>query len=176
MSVTDGVRSSHNGLVTDAQPRNAPTWTDLAVADLDVRTLHDVLALRAAVFVVEQECVYADVDGLDLAEGTRHLVGRDPRDGAAITAYARLLAPDADHACPRIGRVIVAPYARGAQLGRTLMERALTSCAEHWPGQAVELGGQAHLVGFYASLGFEPVGEAYDEDGIAHQWMRRQRS
>lgn len=145
-------------------------WTDLGVADLDVRTLHDVLALRAEVFVVEQECAYADVDGLDLADGTRHLVGRS---GGAIAAYARLLAPDADYASPRIGRVIVAPDARGAQLGRVLMERALDACAEHWPGQAVELGGQAHLVGFYASLGFTPVGEVYDEDGIAHQWMRR---
>ena len=145
-------------------------WTDLGVGDLDVRTLHDVLALRAEVFVVEQRCAYADVDGLDLADGTRHLVGRS---GGAIAAYARLLAPDADHASPRIGRVIVAPDARGAQLGRVLMERALAACAEHWPGQAVELGGQAHLVGFYASLGFTPVGEVYDEDGIAHQWMRR---
>ena len=59
-------------------------------------------------------------------------------------------------------------------IGRELMERALASCAEHWPGGVVELGAQAHLTGFYASLGFETVGEPYDEDGIPHVWMRRE--
>ncbi len=53
------------------------------------------------------------------------------------------------------------------------MGRALASCAQRWPGEAVELGAQAHLSEFYASLGFAAVGEPYDEDGILHQWMRR---
>ncbi|MCW2866221.1 MAG: GCN5-related N-acetyltransferase [Marmoricola sp.] len=149
---------------------SAPTWSDLAVADLDVALLHDVLALRAEVFVVEQACAYLDVDGADLAPGTRHLVARDDE---GLAAYARLLAPDADHAAPRIGRVVVAPRLRGARLGRALMTRALEACAQHWPGEPVELGGQAHLVGFYRSLGFVPVGEEYVEDGIPHRWMRR---
>lgn len=148
---------------------SAVTWSDLAAADLDTRILYDVLALRSAVFVVEQECAYQDLDGLDLLEGTRHLVGR----GAGIAAYARILAPDEEHPTPRIGRVIVAPDARGQQLARPLMRRALEICEEHWPGQAVELGAQAHLAGFYGSLGFEPTGAPYDEDGIPHVWMRR---
>ena len=146
------------------------SWTDLGVDDLDVPLLHAVLALRSAVFVVEQECAYQDLDGGDLAPGTRHLVGRDE---GALSAYARVLAPDDEHAVPRIGRVVVAPHARGGQRGRALMVRALEVCERHWPGEAVELGGQAHLVGFYASLGFEPVGAGYVEDGIPHQWMRR---
>ena len=57
-----------------------PTWDDVAAADLDVRTLYDVLALRSAVFVVEQECVYQDLDGLDLRAGTRHLADRSRID------------------------------------------------------------------------------------------------
>jgi ElaA protein len=146
------------------------SWVDLAVADLDVATLYDVLVLRSAVFVVEQDCVYQDPDGLDLLEGTRHLIGR--QDG--IAAYARVLAPDAEHPTPRIGRVIVSGRTRGQQLGRRLMERALASCEEHWPGEPVELGAQAHLAGFYGSLGFAAVGEPYDEDGILHVWMRRE--
>ncbi|HSK33117.1 MAG TPA: GNAT family N-acetyltransferase [Propionicimonas sp.] len=146
------------------------TWFDVEGAELDARTLYDVLALRAAVFVVEQDCPYQDPDGRDLVEGTRHLVGRV--DGE-IVAYARILAPGESHPTPRIGRVIVAPPARGGQLGRALMLRALDVCAEHWPGQAVELGGQAHLTGFYQSLGFWAVGAPYVEDGIPHQWMRR---
>ena len=145
------------------------TWTELAGADLDVRTLYDVLALRSAVFVVEQECAYLDLDGRDLVEDTCHVIGR--RGG--IAAYARVLAPGADQPSPRIGRVIVAPDSRGQQLARPLMRRALAVCKTHWPGQAVELGAQAHLAGLYASLGFEPVGDQYDEDGIAHVLMRR---
>jgi ElaA protein len=151
-------------------PADPLTWVDLAVADLDVATLYDVLVLRSAVFVVEQDCVYQDPDGLDLRAGTRHLIGR--QDG--IAAYARVLAPDAEHPTPRIGRVIVSGRTRGQQLGRRLMERALASCEEHWPGEPVELGAQAHLAGFYGSLGFAAVGEPYDEDGILHVWMRRE--
>ena len=145
------------------------TWSVLAAGDLDTTTLYDVLALRAAVFVVEQECAYQDIDGLDLAEGTWHVLARDQ----GIVAYARVLGPGGAWPTPRIGRVIVDGQARGRQLGRELMGQALACCEQHWPGQAVELGAQAHLTGFYGSLGFDPVGEPYDEDGIAHQWMRR---
>lgn len=146
------------------------TWSDLAASEIDARTLYDVLVLRSAVFVVEQDCVYQDPDGLDLLAGTRHLVGRFE---GGIAAYARLLGPDDHHEVPRVGRVIVSDAARGQQLGRRLMERALASCEEHWPGQAVELGAQAHLSGFYGSLGFLALSEPYDEDGILHVWMGR---
>jgi ElaA protein len=146
-------------------------WSEHAGPDLDARTLYDVLALRARVFVVEQECAYLDLDGLDLLEGTRHLMARA---GEGIAAYARVLAPDDDHRAPRIGRVIVAPEARGRQLARTLMQRSLQSCEEHWAGQAVELGAQAHLSRFYGSFGFLEQGPPYDEDGIMHVWMRRE--
>ncbi len=151
-------------------PAGSPAWSDLAAADLDAPLLYDVLALRSAVFVVEQDCAYQDIDGLDLREGTRHLVGRLDD---AIAAYARILAPDDSFLTPRIGRVIVTDAARGQQLGRRLMERALACCEEHWPGQPIELGAQAHLAGFYGSLGFEATSAPYDEDGILHVWMRR---
>jgi ElaA protein len=148
---------------------DALTWSVIDGPALDVSTLYDVLALRSAVFVVEQECAYQDIDGFDLAPGTHHVLGTT--DG--IAAYARVLAPDEEHTTPRIGRVIVDDRARGQQLGRRLVERALVTCEEQWPGRPVELAAQAHLTGFYASLGFEPVGEPYDEDGIPHVWMRR---
>ena len=160
------------------------SWSDVAGPDLDVATLYDVLVLRSSVFVVEQDCAYQDLDGRDLLEGTRHLIGRQ----GAIAAYARILAPEQvpDHglaargesspemATPRIGRVIVAPQARGQQLGRRLIERAVRSCEEHWPGQPIELGAQAHLVALYGSVGFVAVGDPFVEDGIPHQWMRRE--
>jgi ElaA protein len=71
--------------------------------------------------------------------------------------------------------VIVAPETRGQQLARPLMREALVVCEQRWPGVAVELGAQAHLTGFYGSLGFEAVSEPYDDDGIPHVWMRRPR-
>jgi predicted GNAT family N-acyltransferase/uncharacterized protein YndB with AHSA1/START domain len=160
------------------------TWSDLAGPDLDVATLYDVLVLRSSVFVVEQDCAYQDLDGRDLLEGTRHLIGRQGN----IAAYARILAPEVVPenglaargeaspvmSTPRIGRVIVAPQARGQQLGRRLIERAVRSCEEHWPGQPIELGAQAHLIALYGSLGFVAAGDPFVEDGIPHQWMRRE--
>ena len=91
--------------------------------------------------------------------------------GGAIVGYARLLAPY-DGRPARIGRVIVTAEARGQRLGVRLMERALASCAEHWPGAGVEISAQAHLVDFYTALGFVPTSEVYDEDGIPHLDMR----
>ncbi|RYP81051.1 GNAT family N-acetyltransferase [Nocardioides guangzhouensis] len=161
------------------------TWHDLHHSDLGVDDLYDVLALRNRVFVVEQDCCYQDIDGLDLVADTRHLLARassgsalaQVRGGAgvqSVVGYARLLAPAAGEAgAPaRIGRVIVSAEARGQALGRRLMERALASCATHWPDAGVELSAQAHLRAFYASLGFEPVSDVYDEDGIPHVDMR----
>ena len=62
--------------------------------------------------------------------------------------------------------------ARGQRLGRQLMERALASCAEHWPDAGVEISAQAHLVDFYNDLGFVATSEVYDDDGIPHVDMR----
>lgn len=148
------------------------TWHDLHHSDLGVGDLYDVLALRNRVFVVEQECCYLDIDGLDLVADTRHLFARAP--SGSVVAYARLLAPASDQAdAPaRIGRVIVAPESRGRALGRRLMEDALTACAAHWPDAGVQLAAQAHLRDFYVSLGFEAISDVYDDDGIPHVDMR----
>jgi len=145
-------------------------WSEIEAGQLDTRTLYDVLALRSEVFVVEQACAYQDIDGLDLVDGTVHLIGRA---SGSIAAYARILAPEDPRPTPRIGRVVVAQPSRGRRLSRPLVRRALACCAGRWPGQAVELGAQQHLTGLYASMGFEAVSQPYDEDGIPHVWMRR---
>jgi ElaA protein len=72
-----------------------------------------------------------------------------------------------------IGRVAVAPEARGTGLGHALMERALRACTERWPGLPIYLSAQAHLQGYYGRYGFAPVGEVYLEDAIPHIGMRR---
>ncbi|MBB4845441.1 ElaA protein [Paucibacter oligotrophus] len=142
-------------------------WQCAPLAELSTIQLYQALALRARVFVLEQQCLYLDPDGVDLR--CWHLLGSD--SGGGLLAYARLLPPLAKgpaHRLPEIGRVVTAPEARGAGQGRQLMQQALRECARLWPGQDLALSAQAHLQGFYTSLGFEPVSAVYDEDGIAH--------
>jgi ElaA protein len=156
--------------LTPRDPTPEPIWHDLHHSELGVGDLYDVLALRNRVFVVEQECCYQDIDGLDLVADTRHLLAR--ASSGSVVGYARLLAPSDVGGPARIGRVIVSSEARGQALGRRLMERALASCATHWPDAGVQLSAQAHLRAFYASLGFEATSDVYDEDGIPHVDMR----
>jgi ElaA protein len=138
-------------------------WRFERLDGLTAREVHDVLQARSAVFVVEQACLFQDMDGADPASW--HLFCR--RDGA-IAAYCRLVPPGAKYAEPSIGRVITAQAVRGTGLGRELVGEALRRCAELWPGAAVRIGAQRHLEGFYGSLGFVRDSEPYDEDGIPH--------
>jgi ElaA protein len=142
------------------------THDELRVAsfrDLDTTTLYALLKLRGDVFVVEQKCYYADLDGRDTEPGTRHVwIAR----GDEIPAYLRIL-DDGD--AQRIGRVVVAPAARGAGLAQRLMTEALTVIGN----RPSVLGAQAHLAGFYAAFGYEPTGPEYLEDGIPHLPMFR---
>jgi ElaA protein len=134
---------------------------------LGTATLYALLRLRVDVFVVEQECPYPELDGRDTEPGTRHLW---LAEGARPVAYLRMLAePDGT---ARIGRVCVAPAARGRGLAGRLMATALDLIG---PGPCV-LDAQAHLTGFYAALGFTPTGPEYLDDGIPHVPMKRQGS
>ncbi|GAA2187784.1 GNAT family N-acetyltransferase [Micromonospora lupini] len=133
-------------------------------ADLDAHTFHDLLKLRIDVFVVEQHCPYPELDGRDVEPGTRHLW---LTDGGAPLAYLRILAdPDG---VARIGRVVVAPAARGGGQAGRLMTAALDLVGD----RPCVLEAQSHLVGFYARHGFTASGPEYVEDGIPHTPMRR---
>ncbi len=145
-------------------------WICKHHSDLGKEQLYAVLQLRTEVFVVEQKCPYQEVDGLDLEADTCHLMGwRDDR----LTAYLRLLDPASQGGDVVIGRVVIAPQARGLGLGHKLMAQALKHAAKLWPQQPIYLSAQAHLQGYYARYGFEAVGEAYLEDGIPHIRMRK---
>lgn len=146
-------------------------WQDLHHSELTVSELYALLKLRCEVFVVEQNCVYLDVDGDDLVGENRHLLGwRDNQ----LVAYARILKSEGDFAPVVIGRVIVSAAVRGEKLGYQLMERAVASCSLHWPQSPIYLGAQAHLQNFYRHFGFAPVTDVYDEDGIPHIGMARE--
>ena len=144
-------------------------WRCLPFADLGVAELYAVLQLRSAVFVVEQACVFQDMDGLDLV--CHHLLGQDARGG--LLAYARLVPAGVAFAEASVGRVITAPAARGTALGHRLMAQACTQLAQLWGEQPIRIGAQAHLQRFYCQHGFVTDSAEYMEDGIAHVEMLR---
>jgi ElaA protein len=135
-------------------------------ADLTTDQLYAVLKLRCDVFVVEQNCVYPELDGRDLEPGTRHFWLA--AEGSTLPeAYLRLLEePDGTF---RIGRVCTARAARGRGYSRRLMEAALAEVGQ----AACVLDAQTYVADFYASFGFEPQGAEFMDDGIPHLRMRR---
>lgn len=132
--------------------------------DLDPRTAYDVWRLRQQVFVVEQDCPYPDLDGRDLEPATRHVVLLD--DDGTVLGTLRVLD---DGEWSRIGRVVVAPSARGRGLAALMMDEAMALCGD----REVRLDAQAGLTAFYAGYGFEVSGPEFDEDGIMHVPMAR---
>ncbi|RBH53424.1 MULTISPECIES: GNAT family N-acetyltransferase [Pseudomonas] len=145
-------------------------WLCKHHGDLSKEQLYSILQLRTEVFVVEQKCPYQEVDGRDLEGDTCHLMGwRDDR----LVAYLRLLDPESQGGDVVIGRVVIAPEARGQGLGHELMAQALKQAGKLWPQVPIYLSAQAHLQNYYGSYGFEVVGEVYLEDDIPHIGMRK---
>lgn len=142
-------------------------WTWARFDDLGVHALHDALALRCRVFILEQG-PYQDPDDAD--RHAWHLLGR-AEAGGPLLATLRVVDPGVKYTEPSIGRVVCAPEARGTGLGRALVAEGLARCRAAWPGRAVRISAQAHLQRFYGSLGFVPVSPEYLEDGIPHVEM-----
>ena len=144
------------------------TFVLRAFNELHPAELYALLRLRSEVFVVEQHCVYQDLDGKD--EQCLHLLAYDEQD--RLSAYTRLVPRGvsyADHAS--IGRVVTAPHARGRGYGRPLMQESLRALFAAYGEQPVKISAQAHLQDYYSSVGFVGVGDVYDEDGIPHRAM-----
>jgi ElaA protein len=143
------------------------TWQWSGFKDLTAAQLYAMLALRQEVFVLEQSCLYPDIDGLDPA--AHHLLGwRDVNGKPELVAHLRCLAPGAKYTEMSIGRVVTSPAARGTGLGRELVAQGIALAQQLHPGHAIRIGAQAHLEAFYAGFGFVTVSEPYDEDGILH--------
>lgn len=141
------------------------TWHERSFAELTNEELYAILALRQRVFVVEQKCAYLDADGYD--QRSRHLWATQ---GGAIVAYLRIVAAGAKYAEPSLGRILIAPDARGTGLGRELVRRGIAAVGN----AAIRIGAQAYLERFYTELGFVRVSdEPYDDDGIPHIEMLR---
>jgi len=139
-------------------------WHEKEFSGLTASELYAITQLRERVFVVEQNCVYLDADGLDPV--CRHLWAER---GGALRAYLRIVPAGTKWAECSIGRVITAPEARGTGLGKELMTRGIAACG----AGPIRIGAQAHLEKFYGDLGFTRASDVYDEDGIPHIEMLR---
>jgi ElaA protein len=146
-------------------------WRWMSFDSLNSRDVYAMLKARSEVFVLEQNCVYGDIDGLD--GDAWHLFAWDTEGEAAVLAgYLRVLLPDREDPDVRIGRVLTTAGYRGIKLGNALLARSIHHIARQWPGVPMRLHAQAHLQKFYGAFGFKPVSEIHDEDGIPHVWMR----
>lgn len=143
------------------------TWQYAEFAELAAETLYQILRLRQEVFILEQSCLYMDLDGRD--QQALHLGAW--RDGV-LMGYLRALPPGADYPESSLGRIVVSPRARGLNLGRNLVKRGIALNLDTWPGSGICIGAQAYLEKFYVELGFETISDVYDEDGIPHIKMR----
>ena len=147
------------------------TWACRSFDELSNSELYGILQLRAEVFVVEQDCVYQDVDGFD--QVALHVMGqRDRGEGPELVCYTRLLAPGVKYEGASIGRVVTHMSVRGGGIGKALMVKSIAYCRDRWPGVPVTISAQQHLERFYSELGFRTESEPYDEDGIPHIRMQ----
>jgi ElaA protein len=143
------------------------TWQTVAFDELDRDQLYAVMRLRQQVFVVEQESIYLDLDGRD--QGAAHML---VLQGNELVAYQRCLPPGLSYPESALGRIVVAPRARGRDLGRELVRRGIAYNLEQWPQNDICINAQSYLERFYTALGFSAEGEEYMEDGIPHIRMR----
>lgn len=138
-------------------------WILKKFEELTPHELYTIMQLRNEVFVVEQNCVYQDADNKD--RYSFHLMGWKEDK---LIAYTRLIPAGTAYAEPSIGRVVTSPSARGTGAGRELMEYSIDTIYKLFGKQPIRIGAQLYLKKFYSSIGFEPTGDIYLEDGIEH--------
>ena len=135
-------------------------------SELDTEDLYQILRLRSEVFVVEQDCVYQDIDNKD--QNAIHLYYKENHQ---IVAYTRIFKAGDYYENPCIGRVVVSKKNRGNDLGKKIMIASMEYIKQNIKGEKIELSAQKYLDKFYKDLGFYKIGEDYLEDGIPHQRM-----
>ena len=140
-------------------------WAIKDWSELSKEEVEKIFSLRSEVFIVEQDCVYQDIDGKDTA--ALHIIGIDK--SKKPVAYSRILrAGHAYKSYTAIGRVVVAQTHRSQNFGHELVKYSLEKAGEHFNGVPIKISAQSHLVPFYNVHGFKTLGEEYLEDGIPH--------
>ncbi|WGD35814.1 GNAT family N-acetyltransferase [Olleya sp. YS] len=134
--------------------------------EFTTQELYDLLQLRSEVFVVEQNCVYQDIDNKD--QNALHVIGfKDNK----VVAYTRLFKPGDYFELASIGRVVVAKNERHHKYGYDIMKASIDAIKTYYNETKIKISAQCYLKSFYNNLGFFEVGEQYLEDGIPHVAM-----
>lgn len=133
-------------------------------SELSATELYGMLKLRSEVFVVEQDCVYQDLDDRD-ADAWHSWI----EDDGKVVACLRVFRLDEEHS--QIGRVVTSLDVRGTGIGKRMMEEGVRIAGEKYPGLPVLIHAQEYAKGFYGKFGFRVTSEPFDEDGIPHVEM-----
>ena len=144
-------------------------WNCTYFDNLSNKDLYQILQLRSDVFVLEQQCLYQDMDNKDLESW--HLMGRN--EEGILIAYARLLPAGLAYNHSSIGRIVTHPKWRRTGLGRALVAEAIQQSSQLFGKQTIQIGAQYYLLSFYHSFGFTAISDIYMEDGIEHILMIR---
>ena len=137
-------------------------WEVKEWAELSTREVENIFSLRSEVFVVEQDCVYQDIDGKD--QKAKHVLGKKENE---IVAYARIFKPGDYFKEASFGRAVVKKTERGKGVGDELVK----NCLENITEEEIKISAQSYLKGFYGKHGFKAEGNEYLEDGIPHTAM-----
>lgn len=143
-------------------------WKIKHFDELSNTELYSILKLRNEVFIVEQNCVYQDIDGKD--EKALHILGFF---NGVIVVYSRLFKPGDYFENAAIGRVVVAQKYRTQKWGHELIKKSISGIQDFFGATKITISAQLHLKGFYEQNGFTQTSESYLEDGIPHIEMRR---
>jgi len=138
-------------------------WTHKEFNKLGPDELYAILRLRSEVFVVEQHCIFLDMDNKD--QVSHHLMGWEENK---LVAYARIVPAGISYVETSIGRIVNSPDARGRGIGKRLMRESIELVYSLHGKRVIRIGAQYYLRGFYESFGFEKASEIYLEDGIEH--------
>ena len=131
--------------------------------DLTKDELYNILRLRSEVFIVEQNCVYQDIDQKD--QSALHVFLKKNNQ---IIAYTRIFKPNDYFKYSSIGRVVVIKNKRGSKIGSQIMNFSIKKIEEKFNEKKIKISAQKYLINFYEKLGFSVIGDEYLEDGIPH--------
>ncbi|MCO6174733.1 GNAT family N-acetyltransferase [Flavobacterium sp. NRK F10] len=136
--------------------------------ELSIVELYELLQLRSEVFVVEQNCVYQDIDGKD--EKALHVLGYYESN---LAAYSRLFDKGYYFDESSIGRVVVSPKYRDKKFGHELMKVSIRAISDFYGEETITISAQEYLQKFYEAHGFVKISEMYLEDDIPHIRMKK---
>jgi ElaA protein len=145
--------------------KNQLHWVNKLFNELSTKELYQVLQLREEVFIIEQSCIYLDLDQKDFH--SLHVMGYLPNSDELV-AYARLVQPGISYEEPSIGRVLTSKKHRDKRYGKELLSTCLSIMQQEYPQHSIKISAQTYLIAFYQQFGFKTIGSPYDEDGIEH--------